>query len=589
MTSLITNSSAMTALTTLKGVARQLDVASNRVSTGLRVTTASDNAAYWSIATTVRTDTASLSAVKDSLGLGASAVDTAYNGLNAIISDLQNLRAKLQSALTPGIDRAKIQTEIAAIQFKMKATADSSNASGRNWLSVDSSPTNTDYQATQKVVAGFSRGVNGNVTFSTVDVDVSAIKLYDANVASVATAATAAEVVGSTALTGTAVFRPGTADAGTADFSGTNEVPLSVTLVDGTTTTVSIVIDRTTMQSAVKDLTKVTTQEFVTAINNQIIDSIGANKVTAALDSAGRVMFQSAGTGSGISLSVNGMAPSIGNTFADVGFALTAPIPPGPARIVATSNYSNIDLNSLYIPISISENGAAFGFYIYSSNYYALATKISSGINSVNGTDMAAMITNVLLSTGISNTTVSFSEGKIALTNSNVGPSAYVYISSVPELGFTSSQSANGTAAIVGIPTPHVGYGTASGTSGGRGILDTVDASTNTSIAMIDISSLSGTDGDDTLSALVAQVDKTISGITEAGTKLGAKKTQIEGQTAFIGTLIKANDRMIGILVDADVEEESTKLKALQTQQQLAMQALSIANSSGQGVLSLSR
>ncbi|MGV2347805.1 MAG UNVERIFIED_CONTAM: flagellin, partial [Methylobacterium ajmalii] len=134
MTSLLTNNAAMTALTTLKSINSQLDTTSNRVSTGQRVSAASDNAAYWSIATSVRTDNASLSAVKDSLGLGSSSVDTAYNGLNSIITDLQNIRGKLQSALTPGVDRAKVQTEISAIQSKMKATADSSNASGQNWL-----------------------------------------------------------------------------------------------------------------------------------------------------------------------------------------------------------------------------------------------------------------------------------------------------------------------------------------------------------------------------------------------------------------------------------------------------------------------
>ncbi|SFL54646.1 flagellin N-terminal helical region, partial [Methylorubrum salsuginis] len=152
MTSLLTNISAMTALTTLKGINSQLDATSNRVSTGQRVSAASDNAAYWSIATTVRTDNASLSAVKDSLGLGSSAVDTAYNGLNSVLSDLQNMRAKLQTALQPGVDRAKVQTEIKAIQDKMRSTADSSTSSGQNWLSVDSSATNTAYQATQNVV-----------------------------------------------------------------------------------------------------------------------------------------------------------------------------------------------------------------------------------------------------------------------------------------------------------------------------------------------------------------------------------------------------------------------------------------------------
>ncbi len=222
MTSLLTNTAAMTALTTLKGINQQLDATSNRVSTGQKVSAASDNAAYWSIATTVRTDNASLSAVKDSLGLGSSAVDTAYNGLNSVLSDLQNMRAKLQTALQPGVDRAKVQVEIAAIQNKMKSTADSSISSGQNWLSVNSASTNTAYQATQNVVAGFSRDASGTINFSKVSIDVSNIKLYDVNATNVTTDATEAKVVGSTALTGSSAFTNGTID-----FTSTSGTPPS--------------------------------------------------------------------------------------------------------------------------------------------------------------------------------------------------------------------------------------------------------------------------------------------------------------------------------------------------------------------------
>ena len=50
-----------------------------------------------------------------------------------------------------------------------------------------------------------------------------------------------------------------------------------------------------------------------------------------------------------------------------------------------------------------------------------------------------------------------------------------------------------------------------------------------------------------------------------------------------------ANTTAVGALVDANMEEESTKLKALQTQQQLAVQSLSIANASTQNILTLFR
>ncbi|WP_407519811.1 flagellin [Methylobacterium oryzisoli] len=463
MTSLLTNSAAMTALTTLKGINAQLDMTSNRVSTGQRVSAASDNAAYWSIATTVRTDNASLGAVKDSLGLGSSAVDTAYNGLNSVLSDLQNMRAKLQTALQPGVDRAKVQTELAAIQNKMKATADSSISSGQNWLSVDSSATNTAYQATQSVVAGFSRATTGAITFSTISVEVGNIKLYDVNATSVNTPATEGRVTATTSLTGTAGFT-----GGTANFSGTNEVAFALTLGNGDTATIRL--NSATLASAASNLAAVTTSEFLNAINNQIAASTGATglagDVSAALDSAGRLTFRTTATGAGATAAVTfqTVAASGANALVDVGF----------------------------------------------------------------GTGVAA----------------------------------------------TDARTGSGSAA---------------GTTAGKGILDTVDASTTFSINTINISALVGTAGDTNLRNIITQVDKAIASVTNAGTKLGANKTQIDGQKTFVDTLMKANDRTIGTLVDADIEEESTKLKALQTQQQLAVQALSIANSASQNVLSLFR
>ncbi len=65
MSSLLTNSSAMTALQTLQSIGQSMATTQNRISTGQRVATASDNAAYWSIATSMRADNAALSAVSE--------------------------------------------------------------------------------------------------------------------------------------------------------------------------------------------------------------------------------------------------------------------------------------------------------------------------------------------------------------------------------------------------------------------------------------------------------------------------------------------------------------------------------------------
>ncbi|NNC01090.1 flagellin, partial [Corallococcus exiguus] len=108
------------------------------------------------------------------------------------------------------------------------------------------------------------------------------------------------------------------------------------------------------------------------------------------------------------------------------------------------------------------------------------------------------------------------------------------------------------------------------------------------SIDKLDISAIQNQDLSK-LRAYISAVDKALSAMTDAATTLGANKTQITSQTTFVESLIKSNERSIGTLVDADMEEESTRLKALQVQQQLGVQSLSIANGHTQSILSLFR
>jgi flagellin len=174
--SLLTNSSAMTALQTLRNVSSQLATTQNRISTGQRVSTASDNAAYWSIATSMRADNAALSAVSDSLGLSAATVDTEYTALTAVVGDqtggLTKLQALLVEAKTAGIDRTKIQADITQIQQQMKGTASAATFNGVNWLSAT-----TATPATFNLVSSFSR-VGGTPTIGVVTLTISNYSLY---------------------------------------------------------------------------------------------------------------------------------------------------------------------------------------------------------------------------------------------------------------------------------------------------------------------------------------------------------------------------------------------------------------------------
>jgi flagellin len=172
----MTNQAAMTALQSLTNTNRNLAVTQSRISTGYRVNSAEDNAAYWSIATTMRSDRGALSTVKDALGLGAATLDVAYTGMNSAIDVTKEIKNKLVAARQPGVDREKVQSEITELQNQLKSIADSSVFSGENWLSVDSSY--AYYNQTKTMIASFSRS-GGDVSVGTISLDIDGMKLFD--------------------------------------------------------------------------------------------------------------------------------------------------------------------------------------------------------------------------------------------------------------------------------------------------------------------------------------------------------------------------------------------------------------------------
>lgn len=178
MSSILTNASAMTALKSLQATNKALAQTQARISTGYRVAEASDNAAYWSIATTMRSDNKALLTVQDALGLGAAKIDIAYTGINDTINVVDEIKAKLVAAREPGVDRAKIQAEITALQGQLVSNAAAASFSGENWLSVDSS--SISYNASKSIVASFTRASDGSVSVFTIAINTDSVKLFDA-------------------------------------------------------------------------------------------------------------------------------------------------------------------------------------------------------------------------------------------------------------------------------------------------------------------------------------------------------------------------------------------------------------------------
>ncbi|MCM2472819.1 flagellin [Rhizobium sp. CG5] len=180
MTSIMTNTAAMAALQTLRSIDSNMEETQARVSSGYRVGTAADNAAYWSIATTMRSDNAALSTVQDALGLGAAKTDTAYTGLESAVEVVTEIKSKLVAAREPGVDKEKINKELAELKNQLASISESASFSGENWLYNES----TAAPGTKEIVASFNRATDGTVSVTTLAFDTSESVLIDTNDAS---------------------------------------------------------------------------------------------------------------------------------------------------------------------------------------------------------------------------------------------------------------------------------------------------------------------------------------------------------------------------------------------------------------------
>ena len=176
MSSILTNASALSAVANLAATQKSLATVQNQISTGLKVSSAQDNAAYYSIATTLRTNVGNLGAVSDSLNLGKSVIGTATAALSGITKTLQTISDQLVAANQPGADKDAINTQIQALAKQLNSAI--SSASFNNVNLLDGTTTGT-----VKFVAGVSGAGTADADISTLDLTASDTDLSANNTA----------------------------------------------------------------------------------------------------------------------------------------------------------------------------------------------------------------------------------------------------------------------------------------------------------------------------------------------------------------------------------------------------------------------
>ncbi|WP_417205849.1 flagellin [Antarctobacter sp.] len=114
-------------------------------------------------------------------------------------------------------------------------------------------------------------------------------------------------------------------------------------------------------------------------------------------------------------------------------------------------------------------------------------------------------------------------------------------------------------------------------------VTDTTIGGRLESLSSIDVTTQAGVD------SALDEIEGLIQTAIDSAASFGSAQGRIETQADFVTSLTDALKSGIGTLVDADMEEASARLQALQVQQQLGVQALSIANQAPQSLLSLFR
>ena len=197
MTSIITNNSAMNALSIMRDVNNDLTETQNRISTGLKIRSGKDNAAYFAISETMKGDSAAFKSIDEGLTLTKNVVSTGRLGAETVADLASQFVDRVSFAQGEGVDREKVQDEMNALIERMDTALSQSSFNGASMVNgetdrqalINAAGTATttattnfsNYSATAatnntlSIVTGVSRDASGN--FGTTSIDISKVDL----------------------------------------------------------------------------------------------------------------------------------------------------------------------------------------------------------------------------------------------------------------------------------------------------------------------------------------------------------------------------------------------------------------------------
>ncbi len=320
--SINTNNAALAALESLSSTTSALNQTENQVSTGLKVSSASDNPAIYAIASTITGNISGLSAVSDSLSFGAQVVNTATKASADILSTLQTLQNTVTTAGTSGISQSTIESQVANAVNQINAYARSSTFNGVNVLTstadsgaaLGTANIVTGLQGSTLTIGNQATALGGGGGASAVLSN--ALGLTSNNFAAGATATATTQTVLNANSTGINIATASTLTEGS--FAANSTVQL--TNADGSTTTFEFVPSGTAATTA--NTTGANANTTVTILTSatdsastslgKLVNALNENGYNAALQTDGSLNI----TGEGVSAAtstVTGLGTTTGS------------------------------------------------------------------------------------------------------------------------------------------------------------------------------------------------------------------------------------------------------------------------------------
>jgi flagellin len=557
MTSILTNNSAMVALHTLRSIGSKLTETQAQVSTGLSVRGAADNTAYWSIATTMRSDNKAIYAVADALGLGSAKVDVAYSGTEAIVDILSEFKARLVAAKEPGVDRIKIQKELSQLQQQAESVINSASFNSVNWLKTESSTHIQDISdLSQGIVSAFVRDAGNGVSVKTTSIDLRSSSMLNLGGGGILQKDILDYYMPLGGMSSYSFYHEGHEDHA---FSG----PVTIGLAD--TVTFDLVVDRSglsagdtfniSVDKSVVDAALGTTDGVITnaaqltLVLQKAFDNAGASPYATPYGTwstpAGSYSIQSLETTSHVGSSIfieNRTGP-----FAKLGLNTTPGTDHDNMNTSAFMNFIapfKMLLNaSIQFDVSIDGNPST----TYKIDRAAVDAALGTADGMINtSTELKAVIDYLTAGIGMD----------VAVTGN--------------QMVFAPDQTA------------YPGYGS-------KAVAFTISSFRPDPpfTLRFDLAEIDVTAGLFTIDEYIEGVESMLTSSIDSASNLGALGARVVMQVNFTESLMDTIDKGLGRLVDADMNEASTRLKAIQTQQQLAIQSLQIANSKAENIMQL--